>query len=166
MMTQTSSSCQHLTFGLGDNTYALEISQVREVVDFSQITRVPGLPQFARGIINLREKTVPVFDLNLKFHHKGINPETFTCIVIAQVPSGGRENDGDGLIGILANKVYEVCFLEPEPAASIETMTATSTVSRYIKGISRQASGFILALSLEALFTRDEIKAASGAVAA
>lgn len=162
MMTQPSTSCQHLTFSLGENTYALEINQVREVVDFTRITQVPGMPQFARGIINLREKTVPVFDLNLKFHKQGVDPSTFACIVIAQVCS----DNGKDLIGILANKVHEVCFLEPEPAASLEKMTANSTVSRYIKGIGRHTSGFILVLSLDTLFTRDEIKVASNAAAA
>ena len=155
-MTLSPTLCQYLTFSLAEETYALEINQVREVVDVTRITLVPGMPTFARGIINLREKTVPVFDLNLKFGRNGIETKEGTCIVIAQIPLGEESS----LIGILADTVHEVRFLDPEPTNSLEKM-ASSPVSKFIKGIDRPDSDFILVLSLETLFAPNEILAAS-----
>ena len=159
-MTLPSSPCQHLTFALGNDTYALEITRVREVVDFTPITRIPGMPRFARGIINLRGNTVPVFDLNLKFGGDEMVPQTGTCIIIAQIPF----DQEPCLIGILADAVHEVRFLEPEPTDSLEKV-ATTRISSFIKGIDRQVDGFTLVLGLETLFTPDEVSMASMATA-
>lgn len=155
-MTLSSTRCQYLTFALGDETYALEINQAREVVDVTRITLVPGMPKFVRGIINLRENTVPVFDLNLKFGRKGIETKDGTCIVISQIPLGEKS----GLIGILADTVHGVRFLDPEPMDSLEKI-ASRPVSKFIKGIDRQDSNFILVLSLDTLFAPNEILAAA-----
>ena len=155
-MTRSSALCQYLTFALGDETYALEINRVREVVDITRITLVPGMPEFARGIINLRENTVPVFDLNLKFGRKGIETRDNTCIVIAQISLDEKEN----LIGILADTVYGVCCLDPHRPDSLEKI-ASSPISSFIKGIDRRDSDFVLVLNLGTLFGPGEIQEAA-----
>ena len=58
---------QYLTFKLEDEVFALGISQVREVLDFTRITRIPEMPEFMLGVINLRGSVVPVVDMRLKF---------------------------------------------------------------------------------------------------
>ena len=58
---------QHLTFTLADELFALDIGKVREVLDFTAVTKVPGTPDFMRGVINLRGSVVPVVYMRLKF---------------------------------------------------------------------------------------------------
>ena len=58
---------QYLTFKLGDEVFALDIGKVREVLDFTTVTKVPQTPDFMRGVINLRGNVVPVVDMRLKF---------------------------------------------------------------------------------------------------
>jgi len=66
-ITKTIETTQYLTFRLGEEVFALDISQVREVLDFTTITKVPRTPEFMRGVINLRGSVVPVVDLRLRF---------------------------------------------------------------------------------------------------
>ena len=99
---------QYLTFRLDEEVFALEISQVREVLDYTQITRVPRMPQFMRGVINLRGSVVPVVDLRLKFGMAATERTVNTCIIIAEVLLGGERT----LLGALADSVQEVIDLE------------------------------------------------------
>src|SRR5512135_2772114 len=107
--TEVSQASQYLTFRLGEEVFALEISQVREVLDYTQITRVPRMPAFMRGVINLRGSVVPVVDLRLKFGMSETERTVSTCIVIAEVVLGGERT----LLGALADSVQEVVDLEP-----------------------------------------------------
>ena len=56
---------QYLTFTLAEETFAIEIVKVREVIDYVHLTQVPRMPVFLRGVINLRGSVVPVIDLRL-----------------------------------------------------------------------------------------------------
>ena len=126
---------QYLTFRLAEEIFALDIAQVREVLDYTQITRVPRMPDFMRGVINLRGSVVPVMDLRLKFGMDGTQRTVNTCIIIAEVVLDGERS----VLGALADSVQEVIDLEvsqieppPHPAtarppASISTCRAART---------------------------------------
>ncbi|MBF0477187.1 MAG: chemotaxis protein CheW, partial [Deltaproteobacteria bacterium] len=101
---------QYLTFRLGDEKFALDISQVREVLDFTIITKVPRTPEFMRGVINLRGGVVPVIDLRLKFDMSKIEKTVNTCIIIVEV----NIKDETVALGVLADSVEEVIDLEPD----------------------------------------------------
>src|SRR5512139_934311 len=100
-ITQTA---QYLTFRLGEEVFALDIAQVREVLDFTAITRVQRMPAFMRGVINLRGSVVPVVDLRLKFGLRSTERTVNTCIIIAEVALEGERT----LLGALADSVQEV----------------------------------------------------------
>ena len=106
--TRTNLFSGKLTFRLGEEVFALDIAQVREVLDYTQITRVPRMPQFMRGVINLRGSVVPVVDLRLKFGMAATERTVNTCIIIAEVLLGGERT----LLGALADSVQEVIDLE------------------------------------------------------
>src|SRR5512136_3135717 len=109
---------QFLTYKLGDETFALDITKVREVLDFTMLTKVPRTPDFMRGVINLRGSVVPVVDLRLKFGMSATERTVNTCIIIAEVALSGERT----LLGALADSVQEVIDLEPgqiEPAPRI-----------------------------------------------
>src|SRR3989304_1329922 len=105
-MTETT---QYLTYKLGAEVFALDISKVREVLDFTTVTKVPRTPDFMRGVINLRGSVVPVVDMRLKFGMSRTEQTVNTCIIIVEI-----NLDGERLIlGALADSVQEVIELEP-----------------------------------------------------
>jgi purine-binding chemotaxis protein CheW len=81
----TMETTQYLTFNLDTETFAIDILQVREVLDFTSTTRIPRTPEFMHGVINLRGRVVPVVDLRLKFGMPRTRMTVNTCIIIVEV---------------------------------------------------------------------------------
>src|SRR5512134_491620 len=118
--TAVEQSAQYLTFRLSEEVFALDITQVREVLDYTAITRVPRMPEFMRGVINLRGAVVPVVDLRRKFGMPATERTVNTCIIIVELSLEGERT----VLGALADAVQEVIELGPgqiEPAPRIGT---------------------------------------------
>jgi purine-binding chemotaxis protein CheW len=143
---------QYLTYKLGDETFALDISKVREVLDFTTVTKVPRTPEFMRGVINLRGSVVPVVDLRLKFGMTRTENSVNTCIIITEVTVDGDTT----VLGALADSVQEVLDLEQgsiAPAPRIGT-----TVSHdFIKGMGKRDDCFIIILDIDKVFSLDDL---------
>ena len=92
---------QYLTFKLEEEVFALDIAMVREVLDFTTITKVPRTPEFMRGVINLRGSVVPVVDMRLKFGMSRTEKTVNTCIIIVEV----TVDDEKLILGTLADSV-------------------------------------------------------------
>ncbi len=101
---------QYLTFQVGDDIFALEIDKVHEILTYTRITRVPRMPKFLKGVINLRGHIVPVVDLRHKFGMVTAELTSDTCIVITETTIQGEPV----IVGILTDSVREVINLEPE----------------------------------------------------
>ncbi len=143
---------QFLTFKLGDEVFALDISKVREVLDFTSITKVPRTPEFMRGVINLRGSVVPVVDIKLKFGMPMTEKTVNTCIIITEVTVDGET----AVLGALADSVQEVIDLEPdhiEPAPKIGTKLKTE----FIKGMGKRGDHFIILLDIDKVFSTEEL---------
>ena len=151
-VTSVTETTQFLTFKLGDEVFALDISKVREVLDFTTVTKVPRTPEFMRGVINLRGSVVPVVDLRLKFGMTRTESSVNTCIIITEVTV---DNDTT-VLGALADSVQEVLDLEPgsiAPAPKIGTKLRTE----FIKGMGRRDDRFIIILDIDKVFSSDEL---------
>jgi purine-binding chemotaxis protein CheW len=143
---------QYLTYKLGDEVFALDISKVREVLDYTPITKVPRTPGFLRGVINLRGSVVPVVDLRLKLGMTKTEKTVNTCIIITEVTVDGETT----VLGALADSVQEVIDLEPghiEPAPKIGTKLKTD----FINGMGKQNDRFIIILDIDRVFSAEEI---------
>jgi len=143
---------QYLTFELEDEVFALDISKVREVLDFTTITKVPRTPDFMRGVINLRGSVVPVVDMRLKFGMTQTEKTVNTCIIIVEVTLDGDTT----VLGALADSVQEVMDLEPdqiEPAPRIGARLKTE----FIKGMGKHDNKFIMILDIDKAFSSDEL---------
>jgi len=143
---------QYLTFKLDDEVFGLDIAKVREVLDFTIITKVPRTPEFMRGVINLRGSVVPVVDLRLKFGMSKTEQAVNTCIIITEVTVDGDTT----ILGALADSVQEVMDLGPdhiEPPPRIGTKLRTE----FIKGMGKQNDRFILLLDIDKVFSTDEL---------
>jgi purine-binding chemotaxis protein CheW len=142
---------QYLTFRIDDKIFGFNITKVREVLDFTTITRVPRTPDFMRGVINRRGSVVPVVDLRLKFGMPKTEKAVNTCIIIVEVTVDGETT----VLGALADSVQEVMDLDPdhiEPAPKIGTRLNTE----FIKGLAKKDHWFIIILDIEKIFSVDE----------
>ena len=147
-----SETTQFLTYKLGDEVFALDITKVREVLDFTTVTKVPRTPDFMRGVINLRGSVVPVVDLRLKFGMTRTESSVNTCIIITEVTVDNETT----VLGALADSVQEVLDLEPgsiSPAPRIGTKLKTE----FIKGMGKRDDRFIIILDIDKVFSSDEL---------
>ena len=143
---------QFLTFKLADEVYALDIGKVREVLDFTTVTRVPRTPDFMRGVINLRGSVVPVVDLRLKFGMTATEKTANTCVIITEVAV-----DGDTMVlGALADSVQEVLDLEPEQI-SAPPKIGTKLRTEFIRGMGKRDDRFIIILDIDKVFSLEEL---------
>ncbi len=142
---------QYLTFSLGDEVFALEIARVREVLEYSTVTALPRMPDFMRGVINLRGSVVPVVDLRVAFGMPRAEQTVNTCVIIVEMTVDGATI----VIGAMADSVQEVIELDRsrvEPAPKI----GANLCNRFIKGMGKHNGRFIIILDSDAVFTEEE----------
>ncbi|HYA40786.1 MAG TPA: chemotaxis protein CheW [Syntrophobacteraceae bacterium] len=154
-VTSITETSQYLTFKLEEEVFALDISKVREVLDFTDVTKVPETPDFMLGVINLRGSVVPVVDMRLKFGMDRTEKTVNTCIIIVEIEIDGETN----ILGALADSVQEVMDLDPdqiEPPPRIGTRLKT----KFIKGMGKRDNQFIIMLDIDKVFSSDDLAAA------
>jgi purine-binding chemotaxis protein CheW len=152
--TKITETRQYLTFKLGEEIFATDVAKVREVLDFTTITKIPRTPDFMSGVINLRGNVVPVVDLRLCFEMSKTVKTVNTCVVVVEMLLDGEAT----VIGALADSVEEVIDLEPEqiePAPKIGTQIRTD----FIKGMGKRDSQFIMILDIDRIFSTEELSA-------
>jgi purine-binding chemotaxis protein CheW len=148
---------QYLTFQLGDEVFGLDVSNVREILEFTTVTKVPKTPEFMRGVINLRGSVVPVLDMRLKFGLTITEKTVNTCVVVVEVDLDGERT----VIGALVDSVQEVFELEPgqiEPAPKIGVRLDTD----FIKGMGKKDDRFIIILDINKVFSSEELAGIQG----
>jgi purine-binding chemotaxis protein CheW len=143
---------QYLTFLLAEEVFALDVSHVREILEFNTVTKVPKTPDYMRGVINLRGSVVPVLDMRLKFGLAETEKTVHTCIIVVEVSLEGETV----VIGALVDSVQEVFELEPEqiePAPRIGTRLKTD----FVKGMGKKDDRFVIILDIDKMFSSDEL---------
>lgn len=143
---------QYITFKLGDELFAINVAQVREVLEISQITRVPTAPDYMRGVVNVRGKAIPVVDLRLRFGLPQGADTVNTRIIVMEL-----ELDGEAtVLGGIADSVHEVIEFEagqvnPPPRIAMRWRT------EFIQGMGRRGDDFVIILDVNAVFSSDEL---------
>ena len=143
---------QFLTFKLGDEIFAIDVAQVREVLDISTITRVPRAPEFMRGVINVRGSVVPVVDLRLKFGMTKTENTVDSRVVVMELSLDGDQT----ILGAMADSVHEVMDLEPEQIEEPPSI-GSRWKTEFIKGIGKRDEEFIILLDIDRIFSTDEL---------
>jgi len=143
---------QFLTFILDKEVYAFDIARVREVLDSEDITKVPKMPEFMRGVINLRGKVVPVVDLRLKFGLTETEQTVDTCIIIIDVTLDGETT----VLGAMADSVKEVLNLKNEQIEDAPKI-GTRLDTEFIKGMGKKDEEFIIILDIDEVFSSDSL---------
>ncbi|HCM27971.1 MAG TPA: chemotaxis protein CheW [Treponema sp.] len=143
---------QYLTFTLEGEQYAISVLKVREVLEYTRITKIPKTAAYMKGVINLRGSGVPVIDLRAKFGMGEAPNSKDTSIIVMEVEGG----NGGVVLGALADSVQEVIELEPsqiEPPPRFGTRLATE----FILGMGKRDDKFIILLDIDKIFSSDEV---------
>jgi purine-binding chemotaxis protein CheW len=148
----------YLTFWIGDEEYAINVLQVREIIEYGDVTRVPSTAPWIRGVVNLRGSVLPAIDLAVKF---GLPPSPVTrrtCIVVTEVAATPRAT----VLGVIADSVSQVIDLGPD---DIEPPPPFGTPVRveFLLGLGRSGDKFILVLDTDRVLSADELLAAQAA---
>ena len=159
--TTASSTAQYLTFKLDQELFAVDIAKVREVLEFTSMTKVPRTPDFMRGVINLRGNVVPVVDMRLKLGLSMTEKTVDTCVVISEVDVDGERT----VLGALVDSVQEVIDLDASNVAPPPHM-GSRVDTAVIRGMGKRDEQFIMILDLDRVFTAEELRSSSAGVAA
>jgi purine-binding chemotaxis protein CheW len=143
---------QYLTFLLAGEVFAIGILAIREIIEYGQLTPVPMMPAFVRGVINLRGAVVPVIDLQARFGRGRTEPKQRTCVVIVEV--AGEE--GAQQFGVLVDAVNEVLEI---PAADIEPTPSFGARirSEFISGMGKVDGRFVILLNVASVLALEEM---------
>ncbi len=137
-----------LTFILGNEAYGIGIELVTEIIGILPITQIPELPEYIRGVINLRGKIISVMDVRLRFKKPFRDYNERTCIIVVDIL--------DNSVGLIVDSVAEVINIAeedivPPPSAN------TGFSNKYIKGIGKVGNDVKLLLDCEKIITKDEL---------
>jgi purine-binding chemotaxis protein CheW len=143
---------KYLTFRLAQEEFGLEILKVQEIIGMMKVTRVPQVPEFMRGVINLRGKVIPVVDLRLKFGMEALEDTERTCIIVVQIVGRGHEMT----IGIIVDEVSEVMDIgtdriEPPPALGSDVDTT------FLLGMGKVDEKVIIMLDIDKVLSTEDI---------
>ncbi|MDD5066991.1 MAG: chemotaxis protein CheW [bacterium] len=143
---------KYLAFSLSSEVYGIDILKVKEIIGVPEITHVPRLPAFIRGVVNLRGKIIPVLDLRLKLDFEPREYDERTCIIILEVDTA------EGLIqlGVIIDRVLDVMNLtqeqiEPSPSFGVKINTA------FILGMAKVNNKVISILDIQQLLTTEDM---------
>ena len=134
-----------LLFTIDDVVYGIEIRYVDEIIGIEQITVVPKMPAYIKGVINIRGQVVPIISVRTRFGKEEIPYDERTCIVVLELDDGNRA-------GIIVDRVREVLTVS---AASVTETPDVKSVNadRYIKHIIEDKDGIKLLLDCNRLCT-------------
>ncbi|MBW2619598.1 MAG: purine-binding chemotaxis protein CheW [Deltaproteobacteria bacterium] len=139
---------EYLTFPLAGEEYAMETDQVQEIISHQHITRLPRVPDFVKGVINLRGMVVPVIDLRQKLGFETQEYNQYTVIIVTNV--------ADKTTGLIVDSVSDVRELTTAGIQPPPELTR-SAISSYIKGVGKQEGRFLIILDLDRLLNHREL---------
>lgn len=143
---------QYLIFTLNGESFALDILQIREIIEFGQHTAVPMMPATVRGVINLRGAVVPVIDLSARFGRGQTPISPRTCIVILEIEGG----DGLQVVGVIVDSVTEVLEIRDEAMEPAPTFGARIR-SDFMHGMGRMGERFVIVLDAQKVLSLEDM---------
>jgi purine-binding chemotaxis protein CheW len=146
---------QHLTFFLAGEEYGIGILRAREILEYEALTRVPTMPPWVRGVMNLRGNVVPVVDLALKLGLAETEVTGRTCIIIVEVDLDAEST----VMGILADAVNQVIALQSDQVEEPPAF-GTRVDAGFLAGMGKLEGRFVLILDVDRALSVDELLSA------
>lgn len=139
---------KYLIFSIDDENYGIEIQYVTEIIGIQTITEVPGLPDYVKGIINLRGKIIPVMDVRLRFNKETREYNDRTCIIVVDIQGMS--------VGLIVDSVSEVVTINDSDISEVPHMNQ-SYKNRYVKNIGKIGNEVRLLLDCDKLLTDEDV---------
>ncbi|MCB1189828.1 MAG: chemotaxis protein CheW [Leptospiraceae bacterium] len=152
MTNYNSEENQFLTFQSGNEVLGIDILYIKEIKEYHGLTTIPMVPDFIKGVINLRGKVVPIIDLSIRFGRKTTIITKKTCIVVVEISYEDEKYD----VGILVDSVNEVLKLNPEDIEPSPSF-GTNIRNEFIKGFGKIENSFIILLNIDKVLSISEI---------
>ncbi len=140
---------KYLTFHLAGEDYGIDIEFVTEIIGIQKITEVPDMPQFIKGVINLRGKVIPVMDVRLRFKMEERPYDERTCIIVVDINSTA--------VGLVVDEVQEVANI-PEDHVEPPPQVGRGESSRYLKGMGKMDDKVKILLNADKLLYEEELE--------
>ena len=141
--TYTANGVEVLFFNIGDTVYGIEIEYINEIIGIEHIPVVPKIPDYIKGIINIRGKMVPVISVRKRFGMEEIPYDDRTCIIVLEFENGIQ-------VGIIVDRVQEVVVVDKDIISKTPDCKNVNT-NRYIKSIVNDNDGIKLLLDCDKL---------------
>jgi purine-binding chemotaxis protein CheW len=145
-------SAQYLTFMLGAEVFAINILNIKEIIEYGQLTEVPRMPEFIRGVINLRGAVVPVIDLSARFGKTASEITRKTCVVIIEV----QFDDEQHTVGVMVDAVNAVLDIEASEIEPAPTFGANIR-NEFIQGMGKVENKFVIILDVNYVLSMGEM---------
>lgn len=142
----------YLSFNLADETFALNVKKVLEVLQMQKITKVPQTPDYIRGVINFRGEILPVIDTRLKFNMPAIEDNPRTIIIVLDLEVKGKELK----VGAIADSVKDVIDIKEIDIKDVPEMGSRYNTD-FLYGMIRVDEEFIMILDIDKVFSVEEI---------
>jgi len=143
---------QYLTFTLDRDQYAVNVGDVREVLELTPLTKIPRMPDFMKGVINIRGSVVPVIDLRRKFGMAEAEQTVDTSIIVMDV----RTSEAEVTVGCLADSVQEVVDITPDSVEAAPRI-GTRIHSSFIEGMGKRGNDFVIILNIDRVFQEEDL---------
>ena len=148
------STIQVIVFNLGEERYGVEISQVKEIILPTQITRIPNVPSYIEGVLNLRGQIAAIINLRKRLGKEAKKNDENTRIIVIEL--------NDAIVGVMVDSVSEVKYLSPHNIQDIPRFLALNDDSKFLKGVGKLEDGLLTLMDLKELFSEDELKEITG----
>ncbi len=139
---------KYLLFILGDEEYGIDIAQITAIEELQKITGIPDMPEYVRGVINLRGKVIPAVDLRLRFGLEEKKYDDRTCIIIVSVDSSSI-----GLIVDIVSEVHEIAYEDIGPLPTFENSAGKN---QYISGLARRDDEVKIILDVQKIINDED----------
>jgi purine-binding chemotaxis protein CheW len=148
------STIQVIVFNLGEERYGVEISQVKEIILPTQITRIPNVPCYIEGVLNLRGQIAAIINLRKKLGKDPKKNDENTRIIVIEL--------NDAIVGVMVDSVSEVKYLSSHNIEEIPRFLALKDDSRFLKGVGKLEDGLLTLMDLKELFSEEELREIKG----
>lgn len=145
-----SSAQKYLSFEVKDEMYAMEILDVKEIIAMMRFTQVPKMPNFVKGVINLRGIIIPIIDMRLKFEMPELEYTDRTSIIIGIID--------DDYVGFVVDRTADVLNINPEEM-SPPPKFGTAIDTEFLKSMAKTLNGVVMVVDIKKIFTEDEREA-------
>jgi purine-binding chemotaxis protein CheW len=143
----TDTGQEYVTFTLNDEMYAFDALQVQEIIELSTVTKVPHLPDYLKGVINLRGTIIPVIDLKQKFGMKCGEYRKHTCIIVTEFSRG--------VMGLIVDSVSDILNILPQSISAAPDF-GSSINTEFIAGMAKSGDTLVLVLDVDRVLTAEE----------